>query len=157
MNSFLFTKFVIMQLLKTELASYSYIFVMLFQTNHYEPLRTTIPPSSIQTSKPPLPELHSTEDPDDMYEICDSTPFEKAAAVKKKRDPPPRPPPSYRHSHTHVMNTTKGHSSRKSSSDHDLKASLRDARMSSGMGTASQTSNPLAKKKPNVFHKPKTK
>ena len=135
----------------------------MFQTNHQEPLRTAMSPSSTKTSKPPLLKLHSAEDADEIYEICDSTPFEKAAVetAKKKRNPPPRPPPTYRHSHTHMytVKPTKGHFIRKSSSDfeptHEI--SLRDAHMLSTMRTASNSSDPLAKKKHSTFHKPKTK
>lgn len=121
------------------------MFNVLFQTNHREPLRTTM---SSSTS------VHSTEDPvDELYEICDSTPFEKAAAAaaaaKKKRGPPPKPPPAYRHSHT--LGPIKGHLDSKSSSG------LEPTQMSSPTRTAPPASDPLVKKKYNLFHKPKTK
>lgn len=121
------------------------MFNVLFQTNHREPLRTTMSPST---------SMHSTEDPtDELYEICDSTPFEKAAAAaaaaKKKRGPPPKPPPAYRYSHT--LDPTKGHLDNKSSSG------LEPTKMLSPTRTAPPVPDPLVKKKYNLFHKPKTK
>ena len=104
---------------------------------------------------------------DEVYELCDSTtPAEVAAAeAVKKRGPPPKPPAPYRDSHT--LDKTKGCSGRKNSSDLEasLESSLRDSHISSSVKTArfpsweiaSPASDPLPKKKYNLFSKGKAK
>ena len=99
----------------------------------------------------PSASMYSPEDStDELYEICDLTPVEKAAAVaaaaKKKRGPPPKPPAAYRHSHT--IDPTKGYPG---------SSGLESTQMSLSARTDPRISDPLAKKKYNVFHKPKTK
>ena len=102
--------------------------------------------------KSPSTSIHSPEDSiatDELYEICDTIPFEKAAAAaaaaKKKRGPPPKPPAAYRHSHT--LDATKGYPAHGGSRLESTLPTRTDARYS----------DPLVKKKYNVFHKPKTK
>ena len=101
---------------------------------------------------------------EEVYELCDSaTPAEVAAAeAVKKRGPPPRPPAPYRESHT--LDTNKGCSGRKCSGDLEtsLESSLRNSRISSATTTArfeigSPASDPLPKKKYNLFNKGKAK
>ena len=104
---------------------------------------------------------------EEVYELCNSaTPAEVAAAeAVKKRGPPPRPPAPYRESHT--LDTNKGCSGRKCSSDLEtsLESSLRNSRISSAATTvkfslqeiASPASDPLPKKKYNLFNKGKAK
>ena len=94
---------------------------------------------------------------DEVYELCDSTPVEVAAAAVKKRGPPPRPPAPYRESHT--LDTTKGQLGRKISSDLEssLETSLQEVRISSTTKVLSQETSPLPKKKFNPFHKPRVK
>ena len=124
---------------------------------------------SDQTSKSVLPRPRSSENliAEEVYELCNSTtPAEVAAAeAVKKRGPPPRPPAPYRDSHT--LDTTKGFLGRNSGSDLEtsLESSLRDSRISSAVKTArfpsqeiaSPASDPLPKKKYNLFSKGKAK
>ena len=134
---------------------------------YQKPLRATKSTPFIKLSDQasnPLPSRpHSTVENviiDEVYELCDSTPVEAAAAAVKKRGPPPRPPVPYRESHT--LDTTRGQSGRKISGDLEssLESSLQETRISSTVKTVKmspQEVSPLPKKKFNPFYKPKVK